>query len=307
MPETGIFPANQRMNPIFKRRLRKIALWLTLPFVLLFVFRLLYGYRATSYDVDEGAAQDFFNSIGDLRKNYASEKVAFHEYQNSAPHQEPAQGGSGSQKYEKTASVKARSAQFDKDLAGINATTTRFKAVIQYEQNLGNKGNRESHLLIGVNPVSFDSFYQAAQLIGKVTGRKVTKVDKTNEYRQLNAKRTTLEKTLQSLNDLKSKGGAISDFITLHDKILEIESQLQELGVELGNFNSENEFCTIRFSLYEGGERSHVSIWARVMTALTWSFQYYCMLLMALGGILVVAFVLILISDKLGLLEKVRE
>lgn len=61
----------------------------------------------------------------------------------------------------------------------------------------------------------------------------ITKVDKTNEYRQLNAKKASLEKTLASLNDLKNKGGAISDFVSLHEKILEIETQIQELGVDL--------------------------------------------------------------------------
>src|SRR5882757_449953 len=59
----------------------------------------------------------------------------------------------------------------------------------------------------------------------------------------------SLQATLSSLNDLKKKNGAVGDFVTLHDKILEIETQLQILGVDLGNFNTENEFCTLHFSL----------------------------------------------------------
>lgn len=294
------------MNTPFKKRMQKICLWLSLPFVMLFTFRMLYGYKATRYDVQEGNGDDFFSSISDLRKNYASEKFDKAAYQVSGSPQAP-QGAAGSQKYEKTASVRAKSSRFEKDIAAINATTRRFGAVVQYEQNLGNQGNRESHLLIGVNPAAFDSFYQAVQRIGSITARKVTKVDKTHEYRQLNAKRATLENTLASLNELKSKGGAIGDFITLHDKILEIQSQLQELGVELGNFNTENEFCTVRFSLYEGAERTTVSIWARLRTSLEWTIQYYCLLMLALGTMAGVAFLLLLIAGRLKLLEKIQE
>lgn len=294
------------MNATFKKRLKKACLLLSLPFIVLFTFRMLYGYNATRYDVLEGSGDDFFSSITDLRKNYASEKMYKGNYQAHSG-SESAQGTGGNQKYEKTASVRAKSSQFEKDVAVVNATTRRFSAVIQYEQNLGNKGNRESHLLIGVNPAAFDSFYQAVQHIGRITARKVTKVDKTNEYRQLNAKRTTLENTLASLNELKSKGGAIGDYITLHDKILEIQSQLQGLGVELGNFNTENEFCTVRFSLYEGAERATVSIWARLRTSLEWTIQYYCLLMVALASMAGLAFVVLVIAEKLKLVEKIRE
>src|SRR4029077_2293845 len=95
------------------------------------------------------------------------------------------------------------------------------------------------------------------------------------EYRQLNAKKASLEKTLASLEELKSKGGQIADYISLHDKILEIETNLQELGVELGNFNSENEFCTVRFSLYEGATERKISLLKRSKTALEWTIKYY--------------------------------
>src|SRR5690606_7303982 len=144
------------------------------------------------------------------------------------------------QKFEKTASVKTKTSEFEQDEHLIKSKTKLYKAVIQYEQNLGQKGNRQIHLLIGVNPEMFDSFYLDIQKIGMIKATEITKVDKTNEYRQLNAKKISIEKTLQSLIELKSKGGQISDFIALNEKILETEEQLQNLGVELGNFDEVN-------------------------------------------------------------------
>ena len=59
------------------------------------------------------------------------------------------------QKFEKTASIKSKSSEFEADEKGIKEKTKAYNAVIQYEQNLGQKGNRQIHLLIGVNPEKF--------------------------------------------------------------------------------------------------------------------------------------------------------
>lgn len=83
---------------------------------------------------------------------------------------------------------------------------------------MGNKGNRELHLSIGVNPKKFDSFYEALQKNGNIQATEVTKTDKTNKYKELNAQKASLEKTLVSLNELKSKGGSIENYITLRHR-----------------------------------------------------------------------------------------
>jgi hypothetical protein len=212
-----------------------------------------------------------------------------------------------SQKYEKTATVKSKTAGFEKDEAATRAATRRFSGVIQYEQSLGNKGSRELHLLIGVAPVLFDSFYTAIREIGTIKATEVTKVDKTNEYRKLNAKKASLEKTLASLEELKSKSGHISDYVSLHDKILEIETQLQELGVELGDFNTENEFCTVRFSLYEGATERSINFFTRVKVALQWTIKYYAVFIASMLGLCSIVLLLLLITDRLNILKGISK
>ncbi len=155
------------------------------------------------------------------------------------------------------------------------------------------------HLLIGINPARFDSFHTTIQHIGTIKSTTIIKIDKTNEYRTLNAKKASLEKTLLSLNELKSRNGQIGDYVSLHDKILAIETQMQELGVELGNFDTENEFCTVKFSLYEGATEKGISLFSRIKTALEWTIRYYAMLVFALSVVLVSIFVLLLIAEKL--------
>jgi hypothetical protein len=251
-------------------------------------------------------SNDFFESISDLRKNYASEKISF----KSSPAQQQQQQNvnfSSNQKYEKTASVKTKSSEFDKDSKRITAQAEEYKAIIQYEQAIGQKGGRELHLLIGVNPAAFDSFYYAIQKIGVIKATQITKVDKTNEYRQLNAQKASLQKTLTSLDELKSKPGPITDMIALHDKILEIEGKLQDLGVELGNFDTENEFCTVKLSLYEGATEKKISMMHRVRVALEWTIHYFTYCVFAFLGTLCGAFVFLVIVDKLKVINRIAK
>jgi hypothetical protein len=268
--------------------------WFIGLFALLFIFRIAYGYMAKDTTTSGDFSDNFFGSIDNLRKNYASEK-----YQIKGDVQ-AASNVASNQKFEKTASIKSQTSDFDNDEKRIKAQTKAFKAVIQYEQNLGQPGSRQIHLLIGVNPELFDSFYVEIKKIGVLIGVEVTKVDKTNEYKQLNAKKISIEKTLQSLNELKSKGGQITDFVALNDKILEIEEKLQELGVELGNFDAENEFCTVKLSVYESAAERKISLIHRIKVALQWAIKYYAILVFATLGLALTVFVVLLVLDRLN-------
>jgi hypothetical protein len=285
----------------FKSRFWKVGKWSTGLFILLFAFRILYGYVAADAASRNDYSDNFFGSIDNLRKNYASEKISIKGDIQAASNM------ASSQKFEKTASIKSKTSEFDKDENLIKAKTKSYNAIIQYEQNLGQKGNRQIHLLIGINPAKFENFYLELQKIGLLKDTEITKVDKTNEYRQLNAKKISIEKMLQSLIELKSKGGQIADFISLNDKILEVEEQLQGLGVELGNFNTENEFCTVRFSMYEGATEKSISFIHRTKVALEWTIKYFALIVITSLFLFTAIFVLLLIVDKLKIITAVNK
>lgn len=249
---------------------KRIFTWLLLVFVLMFLLRLLYGYTQSVKSESIGDSSGFLSQI--QQKNYASEKTKFQMKGEAAP-------VASSQKYEKVAYVSSRSTSFTEDEKQLHGTIRQFGAVIQYQQESGNKGNRDLRLMIGVAPEKFDSCYYAIQKIGTIKSTSITKVDKTNEYRKLNASKVSLEKNLASLNALTSQQGKIDERIMLHEKIAEVERQLQELGVELGNFDEENEFCTIQFSMYEGAAERSVPFYSRIKTALEWTVKYYVMLM----------------------------
>lgn len=288
------------MSTTFKTRFLKISKLFGSLFILMFLFRIIYGYVASDNNNGGDYSDNFFSSIDNLRKNYASEKSSMKgDVQVSS-------NFASNQKFEKTASTKSKTSEFEKDEKLLKQKSKSYNAVIQYEQNLGQKGKRQIHLLIGVSPEKFDSFYLEIQKIGVVKATEITKVDKTNEYRQLNAKKASIEKTLQSLNDLKSKAGAIADFVALNDKILEIEAQAQELGVELGNFDAENEFCTVKLSMYEGMTDINISFIYRLKVALEWTIKYFALIALSTLMLSFAIFVLLIVIDKLKIISAIN-
>lgn len=281
----------------------KMFRWLLALFVLMYLFRLAYGYMypGTNNESFGIGPQSFSSGSGSgnnkMRNNYASEKLK--EPVNTQPSGGQPGPTGATQKYEKVATLQSKSSQFEADEQAARGKIKSYEAVIQYEQNSGNTGHRHLQWMIGVRPERFDSFCTDLLRIGRILSRQVTKTDKTNEFLELNAKRVSLEKTRASLLELKRKGGQIDEFIGLENRILEIEGELQGLGVKLGDYDEENEFCTVLFSLQERAEQK-ISLFTRLKVAFEWTVTYYAMLMLCLLIASIALWLLTQSLDRMG-------
>lgn len=198
------------------------------------------------------------------RKNYASQKLS---------------GGviapGDAQKYEKVATIGQSTPNFDADHARVEALIASAGGLTQYEQQQGLNGHRTLQLGIGVPPASFDPFIDEVRKIAKITYLAIVKTDKTNEYRQLRAKRETLEKALKALTDMAGAGGSVDERLKVQARLTEIEEKIQDLGVSLGDFNAENEFCTVKLTLAEMEPPLSPSAAARALKAFIWALEYF--------------------------------
>lgn len=276
------------MNRIFTKTFKRILLSSIIIFVLLFLFRLGYGYTLTPGEEYSGGPS--FDSFESSKRNFASDDYigkkddmkgdydATEEFQSS-----PEPIATVDQKYEKIADVQSGSSQFDEDEKYVRKQVEESDGIIQYERKYGNDGDRRLQLQIGVPPENFDSLYAQLICVGKIHSKEIIKNDKTNEYLELNARKASLEKTLKSLIEFKNVNGKIDEYINLENRILEIEEQLQNLGVNLGDFDESNEFCTIRFSLSETETPKKV-VWSfmfRGKVALEWTIRYFAIIVVS--------------------------
>lgn len=290
-----------------KKRILKTAGWMILGFVALFGFRLAYSYsEKSSYDEEDGVF-DFVSDELVSRRNYASDSYKYRKEVSLAQAENTAVASTVdvSQKYEKTATMRSKSTQFEEDEKLLKKRIKDFNAIIQYEQNTGNKGNRRLSLMIGVKPEKFDSFYVVLKKIGNIKQADITKVDKTSEYKKLNAQKVSLEKVRESLIQLKNQSGKIDEFINLENRILELEEQLQDLGVQIGDFDEENEFCTIKFSMNEGKAPVALSLMHRLKVSFEWALTEYFWIVLVLTIITGFCYLFLLAIDKLRILQAI--
>lgn len=224
------------------------------------------------------------------RKNYASQQLG---------------GGviapGDAQKYEKVATIGQSTSKFDADRAKVDALIASSGGLTQYEQQQGLAGHRTLQLGIGVPPAKFDLFIEEARKIAKLTSLTIVKTDKTNEYRQLRAKRETLEKALKALTDMAGAGGSVDERLKVQARLTEIEEKIQDLGVSLGDFNAENEFCTVKLTLVEIEPALSPSAAARALRAFLWALEHFIFVAV---GFFLLAFAAWLAALAIGAIAK---
>lgn len=290
-----------------KKRVFRVFFWLILLLIILFSFRLVYGY----YRYPEGKEQVQYSNIQDFspsssgHRNIASAKYEFKKGKGAS---DAPQMVSVNQKYEKTANLQCQTNSFEEEEKKIRNTIKTNNAIIQFQQESGGDKNHRLYLQIGVQPDRFDQFITQIRTEHKVVSINTTKKDKTNEYRELNAKIATLQSTRTSLVELKSKGGQIEEYINLENRILDIDEQLQDLGVQMGNFDSENEFCTVNILLQEKEVKTiTISFIHRAKVALEWTIKYYLVLMFGLCCALAAAFLFIKVLEQSKILYKIKD
>jgi hypothetical protein len=231
-------------------------------FLAMFLFRLTVDQRETS-----PANNSFGVSFELAKNNYATAKLV-------GP---SGQSVGDSQKYEKVATLTELTRNYDADRKRIDDLVTSHQGLVQFERATGLVERRTLYLGVGVPPDHFDAFIEAVKAIGINAQVEIIKNDKTNEYLQLRAKRATLEKARSGLEALQASGGSVDERIHVQNRLTEIEERIQELGVSLGEFDSQNELCTVKLTLKEATRAApHWS--QRIIDALEWTSIRYALL-----------------------------
>jgi uncharacterized protein DUF4349 len=231
-----------------------------LIFLALFAFRFAFGPPEPTQDFGLLGGVSFESG----RKNYATAAAG--------------QAIGDSQKYEKVATLTELTGHYEDDRKRLDGLIATHQAIVQFERATGLTGRRTLHLGIGVPPERFDAFIDAAKGIGRNAQVDIIKNDKTNEYLQLRAKRTTLEKARAGLEALQASGGSIDERVNVQSRLTDIEERIQALAVSLGEFDSQNELCTVKLTLRETLTAAPRSVSRRVTEALEWAAIRYALL-----------------------------
>jgi hypothetical protein len=257
-----------------KSVIARSALLAIVIFAALFALKLKLGDDRTVSGSLSAGVHGITSEFDMSRKNYASAKKD--------------SGGAAAQplgdvqKYEKIATLSEQTREYDASRQKTDALIAASDALIQYERFTGLTGRRVLHLGVGVPPAKFDSFIEGARKIAQLTSLSIMKNDKTNEYRELRAKRETLEKTRKALTELGGSGGSVDERLRVQAQLTAVEEKIQALGVSLGDFDSQNEFCTVKLTFEEVAAPVAASRIVRLFRTFVWTLEYFTWLAIGL-------------------------
>ena len=289
-----------------RQKMKKIFIWLIIAFTGVFILRGCYEVYFSRRDMViqySGAETAInFDSVSYMEKaqNVATERI----YQTDLT----GQSFTIDQKYEKTASLSTNTTSFSDDERKLRQIITGNEAVIQSENMRGIEGSQVLAMGIGVKPDNFESLVAQIKGIGEVTSFMIDKVDRTEEYLRLLAEQATLEKTRDSYIQIRDTGSGMQDLIKIESLILDVERELQNLGVNMGVFSTEYSFCTINLTLREQSGISAISL-RFVLSCVGDAFSWTALLFLGVGlSVLGVLFgiwlILLLLSVILNFTKK---
>ena len=258
------------MKKVDMRKVMKVFVWLIVAFVAMFLLRWSYQVFFSRRDVQINYYNGYENfSLARSYSNVASEKFTQLDF--------AGQSVTIDQKYEKTADLSSNTKSFRDDDQKLRQVIQDNGAIVQSERMSGLAGHQVLSLAIGVKPDSFDLLVSQVKEIGEIQSFSVNQVDKTTEYMELLAEQTILEKTRDAYIAIKGNGGNIQDLLAIEQKILEVERDLQNLGVNMGVFSTDYSFCTVNFSLneYRGTTISTRYILSNAWSSFTWTFVFF--------------------------------
>lgn len=278
-----------------KRNIKRALIIFLVTYLILFAGRLIYVLNSNNNDSSfiqmlSRSSVNYDTTNGSmLKQNFASSKIVVKD--------EATKTVTVDQKYEKVGFITSTTKNFDNDNKTLRDTIKDDSAVVQFENNTGTKGKRILELSIGVHPDKFDSFVEKVKNIGSAVEFRIAKNDKTSEYKSLMAQQITLQNTKASLVKLKENGGSIAELINLENRILEIEQQLQNFGVQLGNFNEENELCTVKLTLKEKGA-DKMLVLKNVLNTILWTTACYALIILSIIMTTIGIYLVLIVVEK---------
>lgn len=266
---------------------KRLNLYGILAMASLFVIQLVYRYVRS----DEIATASVNTGIFEVsRKNYVSYKRDVQV--------DPGSSGN-SEKFEKIARLSSVTSAFDEDRQHLYQLIVEGRGVIQFESLKGLRGRRIYYLSAGVPPETFDTTVDRLQAIADPTDVSIEKTDRTGEYLALLERRASLQKTRASLTALRAKGGSMDELLKLENRLLEIDEELQDTNLSIGQFNAGDEFCTVEFSLREKEGLTGHRIYHIVKDSVIWTVSLSVMLLF-LGTLAAIGiWILLLLKERL--------
>lgn len=124
----------------------------------------------------------------------------------------------------------------------------------------GSNGLSRTYLVLRIPTEKLDAFLEGAEGLGKIRSKRVSTTDITTQYVSASARKTAYEERKAQLEAILAEDGlSASDRVSVIDSISEVNAALQELELQLTQYDSLVDYSTVRLDIYRAE-----NVWAIV-------------------------------------------
>lgn len=204
------------------------------------------------------------------------------------------EAGDHIQLFEKRAQIGCRSQDFQADESKLRSQLALHKAIVFFEKSEGTAPRRKLYIELNVPPEQFESLVAGVKTIGHLESILVQQRDRTSEFRKLQSQRRTMRSHLDAIVKLRDRPmTSLDDALKLENKIIDIERDLQNVGVQMGDLAAKESYFHVDMSLIEyqpGGRLDPTYTWPqRIALGLFFAIVWWFVLAVAAAVLVGVA------------------
>ena len=197
--------------------------------------------------------------------------------------------------FAKTAQLSSGTTAYTDDENRTRKAIAVNKAVVFSEKATGIAPQRRLSLGIGVRPEHFDALLKALMEVGHLEAVDVQQQDRTTEFRKLHGQRLSLKKHHDAILKVRDTSKlSVEEALKMEQRIVEIEKEIQAVGVHLGDLLAKEPSYNLFLTLQEGQPGSRhdreFTFARRLGSGFVWAIGWW--LLAALGVALVAGMVI---------------
>lgn len=192
---------------------------------------------------------------------------------------------SGERRYERIMTLVISTRDFDRDRATLTKAVDAAKGIVQFERETLRSDSATRSVVASISlPAggAFDGFVKTMREMGKLESADDERLDATDEYAELTARRDALEESHRALIEMRRNRGSIEEMADLQRRILIVDSELRDIRAKAAMFDDARE--VVRLTLYEDFDVTipppHLT--HRVMVAFKWAIKYWAVSICAI-------------------------
>ena len=151
-----------------------------------------------------------------------------------------------------TGNINVETTDYQASLATLTELETKYNAVVtSSDESTYNNNRHYLYLTVRVPSGQFHDFMNGSSVLGAVRNQSINRTDITKTYNDHTIEADALKIQLTRLQEMLAKAETIEDMLAIEDRLLNVETRLNQLNSAIDNMDMDVAYSTVNISINE--------------------------------------------------------